>query len=239
MAPQDRNSDPAHAVVLSILREAQQVALAPLLRTTLLKFVYLVDLYVAEETGGKTFTECRWLFLHFGPFAPDLAASIDELAGRGEIFVDRGYKGEEAEFKQYTLRRGLGSPLRDIGVPPSVSLRIGADLRRYARNLPALLDYVYFRTTPMVDAIPGRALDFSRCERTDIKAFKPVTMRQIPDKQLRDARAKLRSLARDRESEKQRFTTGPYDEAYFEGIAALEADSLPTGLTGQAKIRNE
>lgn len=239
MAAEDAKNDPTQAVVLAILREAQQLGLPPLLRTAIHKFVYLVDLYVAEETQGKTHTGTRWLFLNFGPFAPALASSLEQLVGRGDVFLDQGQSSTEAEYRTYTIRRGLGAPLRDIGVPGRVALRIAADLKRYARDLPALLDYVYFHTAPMANALPGCVLDFSACMPTDFTAFKPVAMRTIPSKRLKDARAKLRELAKKRDEDRQRYAVGPYDETYYAGMAALEDESLPAGLSGEARIRVE
>lgn len=209
------------------------------MRTTLHKFVYLLDVYTAEASAGDTFTGERWRFLHFGPFAPAVAESIDELVGRGDIFPASKTRGEgDEEFTIYEVKRGLAPSLRDIGIPGDVALKVISDIHRFAKSLPDLLDHVYYRTAPMEQALPGNVLDFSGCESLPLAAFKPIEMKRIPKKRLAKARAEIRAML-DRENHRpQEPETGPYDEAYFSVMGAFD-DSLPTGLTGRAIIKRE
>lgn len=225
-----------NTAVLSILREAQAIGMDPLLRTTLHKFVYLLDVYSAGEMEGQTFTGETWRFLHFGPFAPAVAESIDELVGRGDIFFAGGTRtDDEVEFNLYTVRRGLAPSLRDIGVPKSAALRLISDIHRFAKSLPDLLDYIYYGTAPMTDVEPGRTLDFRNCESMPLSAFKPIAMKPIPKKRLARAREKIHAILDAQNAERHEIPTGPYDEAYFTVLATLD-DSLPVGLTGRATI---
>jgi hypothetical protein len=228
-------NSPIEAAILAILREAHEHGVAPLLRTTLHKFVYLLDLYMAEESHGKTFTGADWRFHHFGPFAVSVSEAVDHLAAEKCLFIEhRESADSDAEFQLCTIWKGDGQSLRDVGVPGSVALRIASDLKRYSRNLPGLLDYVYFQTSPMEHARPRDLLTFEQCSKTPISDFKPIEMAQISRGKIKKTREKLREIASRTKSSP--VETGPLDEAYAAGLQALDGEPLPIGLKGRAKI---
>ena len=231
-----KSSSQTGAAILGILRDAKEGHLAPLLRTTLHKLVYLLDVYVAEERGGQTFTGEEWRFLHFGPFAQNVANAMDSLVAERAIFADeKASESSDAEYVLYNLWRADAPSLRDL-VPGAVALRIGADLKKYARNLPALLDYVYFRTAPMLEARPGETLHFGQCEKLRVVDFKPIPMLPIGKSKLRKARERLHTILKNQEAYKPGLPTGPYDEVYAAAIAALDEEEIPVGTAGRARI---
>jgi hypothetical protein len=226
---------PAERLILAILREAQGAGQTPLLRTTLHKFVYLADVYMAEETAGRTYTGETWRFLHYGPFSSGIATALDRVEARGLVYCEhRELENKDAEYVLYSPRSGATETLRDIDVPGAVALKLAADLRRYARNLPALLDCVYFHTEPMEGAAPGDVLRFDRCVMTSIAEYKTIPMLPLSKAKIKRARESLRT--RLRESVEARSAAGPIDEILLQGIAALEEEPLTTGLTGTVRI---
>jgi hypothetical protein len=230
---------PTEALILGILREAKETGAISLTRTVLHKFVYLADLYQAEETQGKTFTGESWKFLHFGPFANAVARSMDGLVSSQALFADtRTPQDDDAEFVVYSLRGPGGPRLREIGLASPVALRLDSDLRRFAKNLPALLDFVYFRTWPMEKAKPGDTLDFSQCVKLATAEFRPVEMLPLTQGKIKRTREKLRAILKTLPPA-QNIELGPIDEVYLAGIAALSSDSLPEGFAGFAEIDDD
>lgn len=169
------NDDPQIAAIKSILLEAQQAGVGKLTRTSLIKFLYLLDLFTAEESAGKTWTGAEWRFLHFGPFAGTLADQIDYLASKSFIEQSAG-GGTDKEYFLYSLGEwNSARPLREIGVSANVAFRIAAAIREYAGNLNKLLEWVYFHTLPMQSARPGEKLSFDEVRKVDFKAdVKPI-----------------------------------------------------------------
>jgi len=230
---------PTSVAILGILREAKEGHFTPLLRTTLHKLVYLLDVYVAEERGGQTFTGEHWRFLHFGPFAASVAKTMDSLVAERAIFAEaKASEESDAEYVLYNLWRADTPSLRDL-VPGGVALRIGADLKKYAKNLPGLLDYVYFRTAPMLEARPGETLHFDKCEKLRVADFKPIAMLPIGKSKLKKTREMLQQIMKRQEAHKPSLRTGPYDEVFVAAIAALDGDEMPVGTAGRARIRTD
>jgi hypothetical protein len=223
--------------MLAILREAQRAGHGALLRTILHKLVYLADVYVAEETVGHTYTGETWRFLHYGPFAAGVAESLDRLESGGLVHCERReIEARDIEYALYSPSSDATETLRDIQLPPAVALRLGADLKRYARNLPGLLDYVYFRSEPMEGASPGEVLRFDRCVKASIAEYNPIQMLPIPKAQIRRAREALGKRMRESAAAAAKGAMGPIDEVFLQGVATLDDEPLPTGLTGTVRI---
>jgi hypothetical protein len=228
---------PTAALILGILNEAKAQGHAPMLRTVLHKLVYLADLYSAEETHGKTYTGEEWRFLHFGPFSNAVARTMDELASSKQLFAEARARDDDSEFVLYSPMGSHGPALRDIGLPGAVALRIDSDLKRYSKNLSALLDYVYFRTAPMEQATPGSTLDFKSCEKISSAAFRAIQMLPISPKALKATRAKLQQILAGQAATASTKPIGPFDDAYERAMSALDGESLRTGLRGIARIK--
>ncbi len=224
-------------LTLAILREAKSQDAAPILRTTLVKFLYLLDVYTAEENEGAHVSGIEWRFYHFGPFSDQVATTLDTLASRKLIFADsRGMTEGDNEYVLYSLNSSRAFDLRGLGISGSIQRRIHSDLKRYARDLSRLLDYVYFRTTPMADAQPGDVLDFSDCRKAQFDDVKPIQMQKLRPKAIKETRYKLRELMNARKA-RSAFEHGPYDEVYFSGLDMMDEVALETGFSGRAKLK--
>lgn len=131
---------------------------ATLTRTKLVKLLYLIDVSRSEGLGGRTLTGLRWRFLHYGPYAPELGATLEELENRDVIFGGK--------FGDATLYRGARDVPDPQAWPASICLSVDRVVDDWAgAELNRLLDYVYFHTTPMKGAQRGEDLDFSSVER--------------------------------------------------------------------------
>lgn len=148
------------SAVLAVLQEAKQAGVRGISKTSLTKLVYLLDCLYAEGHGGQTLSGAHWYLHHYGPFATDLASAIDELGVQGVIQSKAG-ESKNKEFALFWLGEyPVGPRATDLGLSGSLASRFAGYISKYANDLSKLLDYVYFKTTPMRDASPGDQLDF-------------------------------------------------------------------------------
>lgn len=231
-------SDKGNQAILSILREARDVDMS-LTRTALVKFVYLLDVLSAEESEGRTWTEWKWKFHHFGPWTAQALQSIDYLASQSLIEAEEGTSRRgDNDYCLYTLPTWKTvSSLEQLGVSPDVRLRLVQHIKNFATNIPDLLNFVYFKTEPMMDAVPGQVLDFSNCTKLKFTSIKPIVMKPIERKSIEVFRQKLTASISAKMARSHKITwEGPFDEAYFGGLAEISDDHLPIGITGKAAI---
>ena len=225
-------------LILALLQEAKSQGIAPILRTTLVKYLYLLDVYTASETRGTAISSLEWKFLHFGPFSIQAAQAMDELVAQQQITAFHGETREgDKEFVLYNIPKQHGAAnLRELGISGSIQTHIHADMKRYGKDQSRLLDYVYFRTTPMIDARPGEVLDFSGCIKISPEDVKPVEMQKLRPKAIKKTRQKLQELIRERKA-LESVQQGPFDETYYSALSILDEEPLETGLSGTAKIK--
>jgi len=226
-------------VILAVLEEARRQSRTPLLKTVLIKLLYLLDVYTAEECGGRPLSGWEWRFLHFGPYSTAAVQTIDSLVAKRLINAqEKESASGDKEFVLYDLADYRSTRnLRDLGIAGAIQLRIQADIQRYSRDLQSLLNYVYFQTEPMRAAAPGSVLDFSTCRKADSTDFRPVTMLPLRPKAVKKVRERLRALIQARKVGYQAIAEGPYDEIYFRALAELEGEPLETGIKGTAELK--
>jgi hypothetical protein len=225
--------DKVSSAVTALLIAAEEVGVASLIRTTLHKFVYLLDVYEAEFAGGVPFTGVNWQFLHYGPFSAEVASGIDMLAASGGLIAEtRTRADDDTEFVSYTLNR-RGPSLADLGVSGYSRLRLNSDIQRFSKDLSALLNYVYFRTEPMSDAVPGQNLSFAECRRRATSDYRHVQMKKLEPKKLTAAREALAKLSA---KQKSTVAVGQYDEIYARGLAELCGKIESPSFRGVARI---
>lgn len=165
MTPKSEQS----AAILAILLETKQAGVGKVTRTALIKYLYLLDLWFAEESGGATFTKAEWKFHHFGPYADALASALDFLSTQPAV----EHEDRDRTDKSYSLY-WLGAaaqvkPLEAL-VPQDVRIRLEVAVRRFANDLSSLLSYVYFETEPMRNARPGDLLSFTGLRKLNFKS---------------------------------------------------------------------
>lgn len=122
-------------------------------QTKLVKLLYLIDVE-RVASGRRALSGLRWVFYHYGPYALELPETLNLMEGTDVIVT--GWK----DAKLY--RAAPGAPTGDAW-PPSTRSLVDGIIRRYAQmDLNELLDFVYFHTSPMNDAVRNQPLDMSR-----------------------------------------------------------------------------
>ncbi len=161
---------PIATAILAILLEAKQAGLNGIVRTALIKYVYLLDYLQAQESAGRTFTGASWIFYHFGPWSDVVAGELDALVERASVRDDPRSRGNKNYIVYFLGDYAPGAfTFEALKLSFDVRAFLGDALRRYSGDLLGLLDLVYFRTAPMHDAVPGETLDFSKAKKIDFK----------------------------------------------------------------------
>lgn len=141
----------------------------------LIKYLYLLDVYMAQETGKK-YTNFTWIFFRFGPWDVEVNDFIENMIQNKLIIAERHeskYKNSE-EF--VTLLPIKDSPDRKtlwnlkqlpLGVYHKIFIR---DLDIFKDDVYKLLDYVYFDTEPMKNVNMNDILRFDNLQKDIPKA---------------------------------------------------------------------
>ncbi len=219
------------SAVLSILLAAKEAGAGKLTRTALMKHLYLLDLFVAEETGGRTWTGASWHFLHFGPFAQSLADDIASLSVKGLAQEER-VERDTGDYFLYSLGEwSQAKSMEALGVPRDARMRCGEVLRQFATDLPALLNVIYFGTDPMRFARPGDELDFSSARKLDYKVDVKLIKVPVGDaKKIARMRELARIIAQRRETESRLAgSLPPIRDALFEEASLSDEEEAIEG----------
>jgi len=215
MSPSDL--PPPQLAVAAILRLARELGLRSIGKTVLVKFVYLLDLVVAEQTGGKILTGLDWRFHHFGPYDAAIEPAIGALANKA--FHVEHVETTDRDMDRYAPYAAYPAPsLQDLGLDIESRGRLTGWVRAYGSNLPGLLEFVYGDTQPMQGARAGQSLDFSDVMRpnykTDIRPIPiPVTSASVATRAKALLAAIGASYAAKTESSFSR-SPPPYDEVF-------------------------
>lgn len=140
-----------------ILYVVQQVVDSGGYTTTirLVKFLYLIDLEHYRRFG-KTLTDMKWIFYHYGPYAlvlPEIGRSLGFYLEKEEFETKKGYKGRYFRIPEPQQTPGFLSYSEDSII--NGLLQIWAD-----QETPNLLSYVY-ETEPVLFGTFGEELDFT------------------------------------------------------------------------------
>lgn len=234
------NSSHSHEAILAIVQEFNSIGVRPT-KTFITKYVYLIDVFYAEEmSNNTTWSEIRWQFLHFGPWSPAIDEALSTLSLNGFLSFEKIESDSyDNEFNVYeTPKWKVGPSLDSIQLPVAVVTKLKRLVRLFSGNLPALLNYVYFDTTPMESARPNDFLDFSGCRKIDFRtSIKPIQMNSIEHVKLEELRALLRKHVAARKSLlESQAADGPYDDIYFSAINSLEDEAEPVSVRGSVSI---
>jgi hypothetical protein len=211
--------------ILALLLAAREAGEPKLTTTALIKFVYLVDYYTAVASGGQIFTGVTWQFLHFGPFDASVASALDELAVKGRVDIQQG-GGTSKDYYLYSLgQHRQAKPLSELGVQRDARIQVEQKIREFARDLSALLNFVYYDTEPMQHAEPEQRLDFSLCQQIPYQSVRPLAMKPIAQDKLTAYRTAL-AVRRDRAKQAPIEWRGEYDDAYYAALRELEGEPV-------------
>jgi len=119
-----------------------------IMKTQLIKFLYLADLYSVKWTG-KQLTELDWCYYRFEPWNEDIDTALKQMNGKEII--------QESQGNTVLIKLGADATnVEDLQLPLSLRLILDNIRREWAglgkEKLPALLEYVY-STAPMLEVI--------------------------------------------------------------------------------------
>jgi hypothetical protein len=209
----------------------------------LLKYVYLADLAYAERNAGETYTGTAWQFYHFGPWSSEvhdrIGPALLEIGARERRITSQF---SDDDFVRWSLVDDELFDEIEHELPLPVALGVKRDVRKFGKDTPELLHYVY-ATTPMLRAAPCDLLSFADLEPyprpTDAP---PSELREPTAKQKKRQEARLREakqrIAESLAAKRARRATKPvaaprYDEVFDEGVKWL--DSLAGAQTGDVE----
>jgi hypothetical protein len=201
----------------------------------LIKFLYLADVHAFQRTR-QTLTGYRWRFYHYGPWALEAQAEIEECANAGMIEPIK--KTRDDDVGDVTLYRALGGiPAAPTWLNATVEMLLKRDVYEWLdQPLPRFLDYIYFDTPPMREAKRGDYLRFDPDLFPPPETAGPAPKRRYSSRESRNA---FRRLLEDRANTRDRVPVpndGIVDQAYTEALDQLDAqDRLSGPLEGTVR----
>ena len=163
-------------LIKEIYRQTDLLRLPPPYVTRVVKLLYLADLEWRRNHGGEPISNLTWRFLHFGPYANELA----DFLGGPDVEVTELEGGQEARHFVF------GPEVEDHGLPDDVVSLLRQLVKKWGNvELNRLLDYVYFDTEPMENADRYELLDFSRLApstRPSQPHFDQAKIRELRDR---------------------------------------------------------
>lgn len=144
-------------------------------RIILIKYLYLLDVYIAQESGDK-FSDFNWIFYKFGPFDNKANEFIDSLIEQKLILADKYDSRYGADF---TLIKPIENSPETIDIwralsdyKQSLSRIFKHDLSRFMDDTYSLLYYIYFETEPMKNVQMNQVLKFANLQK-DLFGVRP------------------------------------------------------------------
>ncbi len=170
-------------LVREIYRQSKARGICPPAATRLVKLLYLGDIEWRRRHEGEPLTDLDWRFLHFGPYANELA----DLLGSPDIELEEISGGKQT--KRFTFS---DEELDRRELPEEIARIFGRLLEKWGTvDLNQLLDYVYFDTPPMENATRGAALDFST-----LMPLKPARTPKFNESRIREIRERIKARVR-------------------------------------------
>ncbi|HLJ59084.1 MAG TPA: hypothetical protein VKZ50_05070 [bacterium] len=190
-------------------------------KTALVKFIYLSDVE-SVRAGLPRITNVEWIFYKYGPYSFELdhaisriaGQSIDELSGvsaTGKTFFTYHGPGHGAEYSLAPQQRGI---IKDV-------------LDRWAgESLASILNYVYFETEPMLDAVWERPLDFGLIHpRVQVTSLANLLLGRIDPRRIEElTRLKQEFWSQIRSDQQKLVEPSPeprYDDVLAQGLRAI------------------
>lgn len=201
----------------------------------IVKYVYLADLTYAQYHNGETYSKVTWKFHHYGPWALDVYKRIDDLADEigitKNVISSSRYKDD---FVRYSYSDDYEYNRLTNDLPLDIIGALKQSIRKYSKNTPELLNYVY-KTRPMLCAAPGENLDFSTVvkqpassndELSDTPEKLTVKRKRLKKEAIEALKRKIamkHAEMKNKHKEWKNFTPPRYDEVYFQGVDWVES----------------
>jgi hypothetical protein len=189
-------------------------------KTKLLKILYLFDVEF-YRLHQQTYTGFNWKFFHLGPWTSEYDPLIDELVSTEVLTRTSSSRTEyDTVFYRSSVEADLDEQLKSY----KDAFVLRTILETWAeRSTGEILDYVYFRTEPMENAIRNEPLNFSSISTESALPYK----RSQSGKSLQEIRRRRAEFQKRISSQTQKhfrfqFTPAVYDSVFAEGISKLD-----------------
>ena len=212
----------SHKLVARICAYCRENNLLPPGQVRTTKLVYLVE-YNYYGWEQKRLTDLDWVFWRYGPWSKTLSSVLTQ-----DFHTPQENEIEPGKFRpvhwtppQFDRPRLKFDNVALEGIIPTVLDRFAA------MPYNELLDYVYFETAPMKDAVKGQPLDFSGILKPQ-RFVDPVSL--LPPKVFHKLRKQFAQLEASKLSE--RVTDGATDQELVELLSAMDKEGdfdLPKG----------
>ncbi len=191
-------------------------------KTKILKLLYLLDIESYRKTRA-TVTGFDWKFYRYGPWAASYDEALQAATQSNKIVIDAPDFDEGATFINPTERLPLSQVFPDI-IQELTAKKIIETWA--ARPTVELLDYVYFHTAPMRDAVRNEALDFSTLTREEKLPHYTGIKSKADEKEIQRKRQELlKKLSSSTKAPIAPLDPPPrYDESYWSALDKLESD---------------
>ena len=137
------------------MKHIVDVAPSSLLKTQLVKLLYLADLEWYRCTGEQI-TELRYIWGHFGPWDQRIEDALAEMEGHD---LQCSWRGRLRDGESYCVVTPGPSPRISVELPPAMAEVIESTVRAYSRvPLETLLADIVYETAPMKAAQRGQPL---------------------------------------------------------------------------------
>jgi len=192
-------------------------------KTKILKLLYLLDIESYRKSGA-TLTEFDWKFYRYGPWTAEYDEVLNSAVQGNKIYINAREFDEGATFINPTEGIALSQVFPDL-VQQLTAKKI---IETWAdRPTVELLDYVYFHTAPMRDAVRHQALDFSTLTKEEKLPHYAGIKSKADEKEIQQKRKEL--LKRLNSTVKTAIAPldppPRYDESYWSALQKLESDT--------------
>jgi len=233
------------SLILGVIAKRAMERGSLLTKVRLVKFLYLLDLFWAQNAGGETLTGWPWAFVHYGPYCRESTDAIDFAASYEFLAADR-YESNYGDSDYQLFKPGYRiGEMEEAEVrrmlPLYVTSHLFGEVEKWCGDTYGLLDYVYFHTGPMRSVRPGELLSFAGERKIDYSALRPVKLLPLSQEKKKALRDVLDRMKKENDTNVARRSAANaalrlYDDAYFEALSALDEDETPVGLSGIASV---
>jgi len=193
-------------------------------KTKLIKYLYLIDVEFYRR-HKRTFTGFNWVFYDFGPWSYEYNEVFDEMSKSPLFRIKEGnHLQYDTQFILCTEREEFDAIFDEVSDEHTTKRIVDKWALEHLNNL---LNYVYFKTEPMVGAERYKPLDFTKIHTLEpIPKFKLSHGMEDPKKvaSIRNhIKERILSLKKS-QPEDTTYTPPNYDDAYFELIERMNRD---------------
>jgi hypothetical protein len=202
-------------------------------KTKLIKLLYLIDVET-YKISLHTLTGLNWIFYHYGPYAFEVDDALKQLEldiPQEDVKTSSGYKAKIFKPSRYLFSEFEKSTVfekmlvdRVLGTWGPVDLNI-------------LLNYVYFHTEPMENAVRGSILDFSTVQRSP--PIRPAVVLNVDSKVHEQLRQRFLQASQKRASSKRLEPRPRFDNLFIRAFSNLYAEEHFMVSPGDVEIKQE